>query len=408
MNTHLRRGLVTLRRAARVGPRGLVQRVARRTYEASGAADLRFNLRIEDVLTGIPDALPMPSDPVPAGEPISVGWIITPPAPGSGGHTTIFRMVEALEKRGHRCTLFVYDRHGLDAASLTERIRRHWPRVVAEVRDASRGIRDVDVAVATAWETAHVLVKHGTVPMSRAYFIQDFEPYFYGHGAQYEFAAMTYRLPLRRIVLGDMLDGMIREATGLNSTVIPFGCDSEAYRLPPAGTARSGIVFYSRRDDARRGYELACVALTEFHRTHPEQEIHVYGEAPRGLDVPHTFHGWVSAAELNDLYGRTIAGLALSFTNITLVAEEMLAAGNIPVVNDVPLAHEILKSPSIRWAEATAQSLASALGDAITASDVDGDAERAAASVRGRSWTPTYDAFVDVIEELGHVSEGKR
>lgn len=408
MNAHLRRGLVRLRRAARVGPHGLVQRMARRTYEASGAADLRFNLRLEDVLTGIPEELPTPAAPVPAGESLSVGWIITPPAPGSGGHTTIFRMVEALEKRGHRCTLFVYDRHGLDAASLTERIRRHWPRVAARVRDASTGIRDIDVAVATAWETAHVLVKHGAAPMQRAYFIQDFEPYFYAHGAQYEFAAMTYRLPLRRIVLGEMLDGMIRGAAGLSSTVIPFGCDSEAYRLPPTATSRSGIVFYSRRDDARRGYQLAYVALREFHRAHPEQEIHVYGEAPRGLDVPHTFHGWVSAAELNDLYGRTIAGLALSFTNITLVAEEMLAAGNIPVVNDMPLAHEILKSPSIRWAEATARSLAAALSDAVTSSDVDGEAERAAASVRGRSWTPTYDAFVDAIEELSYAPEGKR
>lgn len=402
MKTRIHRGLVTLRRAARVGPRGLVQRIARRTYEASGAADLRFNLRLEDVLTGVPAELPVPTTPVPAGEAISVGWIITPPAPGSGGHTTIFRMVEALERRGHSCELFVYDRHGLDVGSLSERIRRYWPRVAAEVRDARDGIRGVDVAVATAWETAHVLVAHAAAPMQRAYFIQDFEPYFYGRGAQYEFAAMTYRLPLQRIVLGEMLDGMIREATGLSSSVIPFGCDSEAYRLPPEGTKRSGIVFYSRRDDVRRGYELACAALTEFHRAHPEQEIHVYGEPPRGLEVPHTFHGWMSAAALNDLYGRTISGLALSFTNITLVAEEMLSAGNIPVINDVPLAHEVLTSPSIRWADATAQSLAAALSDAITASDVDQEAARAAASVQGRSWTPTYDALVRVVEALGY------
>ena len=76
--------------------------------------------------------------------------------------------------------------------------------------------------------------------------------------------------------------------------------------------------------------ELACVALMLFHRLHPDQEIHVYGAAPRGLDIPVTFHGRLTTAELNDLYGRTIAGLAMSFTNITLVAEEMLAAGSIP------------------------------------------------------------------------------
>jgi glycosyltransferase involved in cell wall biosynthesis len=245
-------------------------------------------------------------------------------------------------------------------------------------------------------------VKFGAGALHRAYFIQDFEPYFFGHGAQYEFAAMTYRLPFRRIVLGEMLDGMIREATGLGSDVIPFGCDSDVYRLPAEQGRRSGIVFYSRRDDSRRGYELACVTLAEFHRAHPDQEIHVYGEPPRGLEVPHTFHGWIPAADLNELYGRTIAGLALSFTNITLVAEEMLAAGNIPVVNEVPLAHRVLQSPFVRWADPTADSLAAALGEAVSSAEIEERAAAAAASVSDRSWGPTYDALADILERQAY------
>ena len=140
------------------------------------------------------------------------------------------------------------------------------------------------------------------------------------------------------------------------------------------------------------------MAISLFHRLHPEQEIHVYGAPPRGLDVPYTYHGRLSTSELNDLYGRTIAGLAMSFTNITLVAEEMLAAGNIPVVNDMPLAHLVLPNPHVRWAEPTARRWRGTqrCGDGARHPR---SAEAAAASVVGRSWQPTRDAVSRIVEE---------
>ncbi|MDL5352365.1 glycosyltransferase family 1 protein [Microbacterium sp. zg-YB36] len=308
-------------------------------------------------------------------------------------------MIEALEARGHRCAVYIYDKHGVDTAELTTRIRRHWPSVTSEVRDVTAGISGVDAIMATSWESAHLVVKYGREPVRRMYFIQDYEPYFYGYGAEYELAAMTYRLPFRRIALGEMLDGMLREATGLSSDVVPFGCDSEVYRSPAEGGVRAGVVFYCRPDFPRRGYHLAAVALREFHRLHPEQQIHVYGAAPRGLEIPHVFHGRLTTAELNALYGRTIAGLALSFTNITLVAEEMLAAGNIPVVNEMALARLVLPNPHVRWVEPTGSALAQALSGLVTARDIDAVAGAAADSVVGRSWQPTHDAVVRVVEE---------
>lgn len=389
----------TVRRARSVGAHGIAQRLAQRAYLRTGAAELSFNLAFDDILTDIPRELPVPEVRPSHGTPITVGWVSTPPAPGSGGHTTLFRMVEALEERGHRCVLYLYDKNGVDVAAATAVIREHWPRMRATVADAAAGIGGIDAVVASGWESAHVIVRYGRAPMRRLYFIQDYEPYFYGHGSQYELAAMTYRLPFRRIALGEMLDAMITRATGLANDVVPFGCDSRVYRLPEGSRPRSGIVFYCRPDFPRRGYELACVALTLFHRRHPEQEIHVYGARPRGLGIPVTFHGRLTTAELNDLYGRTIAGLAMSFTNITLVAEEMLAAGNIPVVNDLELAHLVLPNEHVRWAPPTAASLAGALGAAVSAPDVAQRAEAAAASVVGRSWEPTYRAVAAIVED---------
>jgi len=397
--TRLAVGLAAGRRALDVGPRGIAQRLAQRAYSSTGAADLLFNLDLDDILTDVASDLPVPPARDDADGPLTVGWVATPPAPGSGGHTTVFRMVAALEARGHRCILFLYDKHGIDVERQTAVIRAHWPGVAAVVRDARDGIQGVDVVIATGWESAHVVVGYGRQPMHRLYFIQDFEPYFYGRGAEYELAAMTYDLPFRRIALGEMVDAMIRQETGGASDVVPFGCDSAAYRLPADPAAKHGVAYFSRPGFARRGHELACLALRLFHRTHPDQPVHVYGMPPRGLDIPHEFHGRLTTAELNDLYGRTIAGLALSFTNITLVAEEMLAAGTIPIVNDMDAAHLVISNPHVRWARPTPAALAEALGAAVDEPDIAGVAAAAAASVVGRSWQPTQDAFTRVVEE---------
>ncbi len=391
--------LSSVRRAAGVGPRGIAQRIAQRAYRSTGAADLLFNLDFDDILDDIPSHAPVPERHRTRGETLTIGWVTTPPAPGSGGHTTLFRVVEALESRGHRCVIYLYDKHGLDLDKWRGVLREHWGEVRADVRDVTAGITGLDAVVATGWESAHLIMRYGRSPMRRLYFLQDYEPFFYGHGAEYELAAMTYRFPFRRIALGEMLEGMIHDETGLHSDVVPFGCDSAAYRPPSSPVPRRGIVFYSRPDFARRGYQLAVVALRRFHAKHPEHEIHVYGAAPRGIGIPVTFHGRLSPAQLNELYGRTVTGLAMSFTNITLVAEEMLAAGNIPVVNEMALAHLVLPNPHVRWAAPTAAALAEQLSAAVSADDVQGNAVAAAHSVTGRSWDPTRREIVRVIED---------
>ena len=47
-------------------------------------------------------------------QPLSVAWVTVPPGEGGGGFTTLFRMVDSLEEAGHRCTVYLHDRHGWD------------------------------------------------------------------------------------------------------------------------------------------------------------------------------------------------------------------------------------------------------------------------------------------------------
>lgn len=378
------------------GPKQTLKRALRRAYLAYDVGELDFSLLPGDVADSGRLDLPVPA-PRAADGPLTIGWLCTPPAAGSGGHTTMFRMVRALEEAGHRCVVLLYDRHGGDTAAQAAVIASAWPWVHPEVRSVDDGFRGLDAVVATGWETAHVLATRATEPVHRAYFIQDFEPLFYPHGSDYALAADSYRFGFTNIALGGMVHAWVT-SLGVPAIDVPFSCDTGVYSLTEHGP-RSGVVFYARPDVPRRGFRLGILALAEFHRQHPDQEIHVYGAQVADPGFPITHHGRPTPEGLNTIYNRVAAGLALSFTNISLVTEEMLAAGCVPVVNDSPDARADLDNPCVAWAAATPVAMAEALGDAVTSWTPAGSAA-AAASVRTDNWGAAGSGVVAALEEL--------
>lgn len=379
------------------GPRAFAQRLARAAYSRLDAESLSEPLLDADIADSQGLDLPVPTIRRQRSERLKIGWVTVPPAAGSGGHTTLFRMVEAVEKAGHQCVLFLYDRYGGEVAVHERTVREWWPNIRAEVRTAGRGITDVDACVASSWDTAHVLARRGTEPMHRLYFIQDYEPFFYAHGSMYALAEDTYRFGFRPIALGAMVGRLLRQEIGIEPDITEFGCDTSVYRLR-GDRRRTGVVLYARPDVPRRGYWLARLALQRFHQVHPEVQIHVYGQRVTGLPFPVTQHGRLTPAELNELYNSCIAGLAMSFTNISLVAEEMLAAGTIPVVNDSAHSRADLDNANVAWAAPTPQGVASALSAVVSNSDIDGAASAAAASVRQFGWSRAQTDVVSIIE----------
>jgi len=309
-----------------------------------------------------------------------------------------FARETAVEAAGHTCVLYLYDRYGGDLDSHTAVIRAGWPELLAEVHDARGGATSLDGLVASSWPTAHVALTRFRLPTRRFYFIQDYEPFFHAQGSSYALAEDSYRFGFRAITVGRMVAEMLRDLFDVDAAVAEFGCDTGVYHLDNDGD-RSGVVFYTRPGVARRGFELGMLALAEFHRRHPEQTIHTFGERVADAPFPLVQHGRQSAASLNELYNRTCGGLALSFTNVSLVPDEMLAAGCIPVVNDSAYARVGLPSPEVRWAQASPRALARALCDVVEAADPVGQARRASASVQGRSWEGAETVVVETIEQ---------
>ncbi|SDB82453.1 hypothetical protein GA0111570_1042 [Raineyella antarctica] len=332
---------------------------------------------------------------------LHLGWVCVPPALGSGGHTTLFRMVRMAERLGYRCTLFLYDTTGTSVDHHAAVIRRGWPDLRADVKSARPAISGVDAVVAGSWETAHVVVSRSPESIPKFYFIQDYEPFFYARGPLWTLAEHSYHLGLTTIALGQMVAGSLRTFAEVEPhLVVPFGCDTDTYRLRTGDEeprAREGIVFYAKPGAARRGFSLGRDALRHFHREHPDVPIHAVGDTPSGsLGFDVISHGSLAPSDLNELYNSVQAGLALSFTNISLVAEEMLAAGVVPVVNESAMARADLPQSGPVWAIPTPQGISDSLWTTVSTPRSDADIRFLSQNAR-QGWDATASRVVEFI-----------
>ena len=331
------------------------------------------------------------------GRGLRIGWITTAPGPGSGGHTTMFRIIEGLERAGHTNSLYLYDNSHSDVARHERTIREHWPAVRASVQGVDAPEAEADVWIATSWQTAHVLASRPTLTGHRMYFVQDYEPYFYAHGALYALAEDTYRFGFTGITAGAWLAEELFDRFGMHSTHFDFGADVGIYSAL-AGVDRAGVVFYTKPTVARRGHELGMLALERFARARPDVPIHLFGDPVGHVPFEAINHGRLSPPQLNELYNTCRVGLSLSFTNVSLIPWELLASGVVPVVNDARHNRAVLAGPGVAWSDATPAALARTMQEAYDGYDPQATPGRLASTVVAASWAQSADSVAAFIE----------
>jgi glycosyltransferase involved in cell wall biosynthesis len=322
-----------------------------------------------------------------------VNWVITPPAPGSGGHTTLFRIVRYLEEHGYRNHIYFYDVYRSDHRYY-EAVVRNYYKFFGPVSNVEDGMQDAHVVMATAWQSAYPIF-NSKCAGKRFYFIQDFEPDFFPAGSMRLLTENTYRMGFHGLSIGQCFAERLRHDFGMHVETFKYGCDTSQYHRVQ-GSQRNGIVFYARRETARRGFELGMMALEAFAARRPDIEIHIYGDKIGKLPFNFFDHGHITPAEINTIYNRCYAGLSLSFTNVSLVALEMLAAGCIAVVNDTEFVRTDLNNPHARYTAAYPAALAAELESVTMSQNFESLSEAAAASVRTTTWDEAGNA-VDTL-----------
>jgi O-antigen biosynthesis protein len=278
-------------------------------------------------------------EPPVEGAALHVAFVVPFFQQGSGGHMTIANLVRALERRGHRCSLWIDDpgRRCAGGAEGAARDLRAWfGPFEAGVAYGLEAFTGADVVVATGWQT---VARVRTLPAAgRAYLVQDHEPEFFGTSVQRAWAQDSYRHGLYPITAGQWLADTMGELYGLPATAFDLGIDGERYRPSPQVQRRSNVVVaYARSATPRRGVPVALAALAELHDRRPEVEAWLFGHGgPPGVDFPYKNLGVVPEPGLPAIYAEATVGLVLSMTNYSLVAQEMLSCGLACVELDAP------------------------------------------------------------------------
>jgi O-antigen biosynthesis protein len=333
--------------------------------------------------------------------PFTTAWVVPPWGIGSGGHAVIFRLIAELERRGHKCALFVFDpfvQNALPAWSLRDQIIEHFTPIEAEVFIGLDDFSSADVAVATNWWTAYP-VRDLPGCREKVYLVQDYEPAFYPTSAEAIWAEDTYRMGYRCLVYTPWLGALLAERFNVEVAQLECGTDIETYGFGPFEDREAGlIVAYARQETPRRAVELALAGLATLIERRPNTRVVLYG-SNLTLSVPFECEqlGVIPPRELANLYRRANAGLVFSLTNLSLVTQEMMASG-LPVIE---LDGQNVSSVLGRSGDLAMLSPPEpdAIADAVASILDDPDAAKAMA-LRARRFAErrTWDAAADQLE----------
>ena len=310
------------------------------------------------------------ADPVPGladSSSLRVAVVVPPFQRGSGGHNTIFTLVERLEAMGHSCSIWMYDpnhRHHEAASVLRRRIVEEFAPVRAPVFKGLAEWHGADVAVATGWDTAYqVALLPGC--RARAYLINDHEPEFFSTSAESLWAARTYELGMYGISASRWLRDLLARRYGQHGGWFRLGVDHDIYHPRAVERRRDTVVFYGRAHTPRRAVPLGALALEELLRRLPELRVMVFGhdaEKPLSLQFPSEQLGVVGPERLSWIYSEATIGLCLSLTNYSLLPQEMMACG-LPCVDLAggSTESELGRDAGVEYAEADPVALADAM-----------------------------------------------
>ncbi|MCR4952378.1 MAG: glycosyltransferase [Solobacterium sp.] len=259
-----------------------------------------------------------------------IAWVIPYPGRGSGGHRTIIQNVNALIRHGYECDIISEDDGASTNETVARKIDEFYETCAANVYLGLSHIETYDMVFATGWQTLDMVRK---IPCRKnAYFIQDFEPWFFPMGNEYLIIEDSYRRGYSPVTIGRWLANKMETEFGAEAHYFDFCADLNIYHPIEAVEKEDALCYVWQPEKPRRGSELAFRALKIVKEKRPQTKIYLYGSIFGG-PVPFEAErlGIISTEECNKLYNRCRVGLCMSASNPSRIPFEMMAAG-LPVV----------------------------------------------------------------------------
>ena len=264
-----------------------------------------------------------------------LNWIIPEMGVGSGGHINIFRFISNLEDMGFHSRIYL---HRPDALKSDEKLhaflKEHFS-ILDERVESFSDLNDISFAhatIATSWNTAYFVRKFNNT-ISKFYFVQDFEPYFYAMGSEYEFAENTYHFGFRGITAGDWLKEKLHEEYGMETVSFGFSYDKDIYKPYEKKDEEKRVFFYARPVTPRRDFELGMLALNELNKRVENLTVYFAGWDIENYEIPFKYKsfGILNIEELSELYAQCDMCFIISNTNLSLLPLEVMASNSVAV-----------------------------------------------------------------------------
>lgn len=270
------------------------------------------------------------------GESKSICIFMPKPSKYAGGVTDIIRLGTYLQEFGNTVKYVVYSTDDISdcddiAFSLVSNFKGKFIRI-SEFENS-------DIAIATNWQSAYVMMRYIEKIDYPAYFVQDFEPFFMPVGDMYFLAQKTYQFGFHMITLGGWIKSVIdQNIPGNLVDAIDFPYEPKQYTLKEKEfdlRKKINICAYLKMDPRRAPFvaiKQLIYAQNRLEEQNIKLEISVFGLSKflkvKGLK----FLGKINHNELIKLYADSDFGLVPSFTNFSLVPYEMLSQG-LPVID---------------------------------------------------------------------------
>jgi glycosyltransferase involved in cell wall biosynthesis len=146
----------------------------------------------------------------------------------SGGVAVIFQHANRLRRRGHDVFVAVENKREVD----------WFPGLQAPVISLNEYPNDVDVLVATGWQTSYGVVD--LPARKKFYFVQSDETRFHPEGQLRDLTALSYRLDFNYLTEARWIQKWLLENFGHEAELIPNGLEPELFHatepLEPKGT----------------------------------------------------------------------------------------------------------------------------------------------------------------------------
>ena len=329
-----------------------------------------------------------------------IAWTIPYPGKGSGGHRTIIQNINCLIRAGYDCDLFVPDDGMATVAFIQKLIDESFEECGAKVHVGFDTKEVFDLLYITGWQTIADVEKISA--KKTAYFVQDYEPWFFPVGDRYIEIENSYRMGFPAVTIGRWLANKLHDEFGQKAYCFDFCADTNVYFRKEGISKENAVCCIYQPEKDRRCTSIITEGLRLLKVQRPDIRIYLYGSSKKAtLPFEAEQLGIIPVSECNELYNKCRTGICMSASNPSRIPFEMMAAG-LPVVDlyrennlyDMPDQGVLLAQPT---PEAIAEAVIELLDDHDLQEEMSDFGER---FMTGRPLEKGYQQFVEITSAI--------